>query len=348
MSRLPTADQAALVALAEQVLAGRTSNESLAETELTAGRVDDALWRELAGAGLVGVAVPEALGGTGLGVEELCLLAQAQGRRLAPVPLVETSVAARVLAEHGTARQRERWLPAACDGAAVLALSTSASSSASLRRDGATVSGRAGPVPQAAGADAVLLDVGGDLVLVEAGHLHREPVELTDHSLAADLVLDAAPAEPLGAGAAVRARQLYRIALCAQLLGVAEEGVREAAAYLSGREQFGRPLATFQAVTQQLGDAYCDVQAVRAVLWQAVWALEHESAASARSVATAVWWATEAGQRVQHVVQHLHGGIGADTTYPVHRRLLWTMRASAVLGGPGAALSELAEHLPET
>lgn len=342
MSRLLTADQAALVALADEVMAARTSNEQLAKTELTASRVDETLWRELAGAGLVGLAVPEEHGGTGLGVEELCLLAEAQGRRLAPVPLVETAVSALVLAEHGAAQQLERWLPAVCDGGTVLAPSTSP---AGLCRDGATVSGSSGPVPQAAGADAVLLAVGDELVLVEAAHLHREAVELTDHSLAADLVLDAAPVEPLGAAAAVRARELYQLALCAQLVGVADAGVREVAAYLTGREQFGRPLATFQAVTQQLGDAYCDVQAVRAMLWQAVWAVEHDRSAAGRAVAAAVWWATEAGQRVQHVVQHLHGGIGADTTYPVHRRLLWTLRASAVLGGPAAALRELAGAL---
>ena len=341
MSRVPNGDQQALVALADEVMAARTGNEQLAKTELSATRVDDALWRELAAAGLVGVAVPEEHGGTGLGVEELCLLAEAQGRRLAPVPLVETAVAARVLAEHGTPAQQERWLAPAAAGTAVLTVAP-----VGARLDGARLTGRVGPVPQAHLADAVLVPAGGELLLVPVADVAREPVALTDHSLAADLVLDGAAAEPLGPGAVDRARALHRLALCAQLLGVAEQGVREAAAYVSGREQFGRPLGTFQAVTQQLGDAWCDVAAVRAVLWQAVWAVEHDPAAAPRSVAAAAWWAADACPRVQHVVQHLHGGIGADTSYPVHRRLLWTLRATAVLGGAPAALAELSEHLP--
>lgn len=341
MSRGPTDDQRALVALADEVFAARTTNEQLAKTELTATRVDDALWREAAQAGLVGAVVPEEHGGAGLGLEELCLLAEAQGRRLAPVPLVETAVAALVLSELAPADVAARWLPRVAQGGVVLALAPDGDVTA----DGDKLDGVAGPVPQAHLADAVLLPVGDALGVVEAEHLERAAVPLTDHSMAADVRLTGAPATLLPR-AAGRARTLLRLALAAQLLGVADQGVREAAAYVSEREQFGRPLATFQAVSQQLGDAYCDVQAMRATLWQAVWAAEHDAVAAARSTAAAVWWATEGGQRVQHVVQHLHGGIGADTTYPVHRRLLWTLRASAVLGGPAAALTDLATDLP--
>jgi 3-oxocholest-4-en-26-oyl-CoA dehydrogenase beta subunit len=349
MSAGPTADQQALIELAEQVLRGRTSNEQLAKTELSAARVDEQLWREASGAGLVGIAVPEEHGGAGLGLEELLVLAEAQGRRLAPIPLVETMVMARVLVEHGTAEQRARWLPGTAAGDVVLA---GAAAPGGLLWDGSTLSGRLDQVPQAFSADVLLLaaalpDGGTGLFLVEATApgLRREPVVLTDHGLAADLRLDGVPAAQLAAGAADRLEVLLRLALAAQLLGVADEGVREAAAYASDREQFGRPLATFQAVTQQVGDAYCDVQAMRATLWQAAWAVEHDPPAGRRSVDVAVWWATDAGQRVQHVVQHVHGGIGADTTYPVHRRLLWTLRASAVLGGPSSALAALAPRV---
>jgi 3-oxocholest-4-en-26-oyl-CoA dehydrogenase beta subunit len=345
----PTADQQALVELAEQVLRGRTSNEQLAKTEISASRVDEQLWREAAGAGFVGIAVPEEHGGAGLGIEELLLLAEVQGRRLAPIPLVETAVAARVLAEHGAGDQCARWLPAVAAGDVVLA---GAGAPGALQWDGSALTGRLDLVPQGLGSDALLLpaslaDGGTGLFLIEAAHpgLRRDPVVLTDHSLAVDLQLDSVPAERLAPGAADRAVVLHRLALAAQLLGVADEGVREAAAYVSSREQFGRPLATFQAVTQQLGDAYCDVQAMRATLWQAAWAVEHDPSAGARSVDVAVWWATDAGQRVQHVVQHVHGGIGADTTYPVHRRLLWTLRASAALGGPSSALAALAPRV---
>jgi 3-oxocholest-4-en-26-oyl-CoA dehydrogenase beta subunit len=261
---------------------------------------------------------------------------------------VETTSAARVLAEHGTGEQRERWLPDACSGEAVLSGTVLG---APLRYADGTASGSVAQVPQGHLADALLLpaDVEGELRLVlvetDAPGVARTPVELTYHSLAADVALDAVPAEPLPAAALARLDALARLGLCAQLLGVADQGVREAASYVSTREQFGRPLATFQAVSQQLGDAYCDVQAVRATLWQAAWAAENDPAGAQRAAAVAVWWATDASQRVQHVVQHVHGGIGADTTYPVHRRLLWTLRAVAQLGGPTAALAALADAL---
>jgi acyl-CoA dehydrogenase len=197
-------------------------------------------------------------------------------------------------------------------------------------------------------ADALLVATDVGLFLVDAAGLPRVDVVTTSHALAGDVTLDGTPAEALGDGGATAwLVDRLRVGLAAVVLGSADAGVREAAAYLTGREQFGRALATFQAVSQQLGDAYCDVQAMRATLWQAVWALEHaDDPRTAVDVAT--WWATEAGGRVQHVVQHLHGGMGADTTYPVHRRLLWTLRASAQLGGPSRQLARLGPALVRT
>jgi acyl-CoA dehydrogenase len=167
-------------------------------------------------------------------------------------------------------------------------------------------------------------------------------VETLNHALATEVL----PAgEPLGGPDAVaRLTGQARLGLAALMLGVADEGVREAASYLSSREQFGRPLATFQAVSQQLGDAYCDVQAMRATLWQAVWLVEQRRDAR-RAVDVATWWACNAGVGVQTVVQHLHGGMGADTTYPVHRRLLWALQADALLGGASRQLARLGPAL---
>jgi acyl-CoA dehydrogenase len=178
-------------------------------------------------------------------------------------------------------------------------------------------------------------------------------VETTTHALAADITFAGTHAERL-AGDVEWLRDVARVGLAAGQLGNTDEGVREAASYLSGREQFGRPLATFQAVSQQLGDAYCDVQAMRATLWQAVWALDRGSGdqgsaqqegAARRAVDVAAWWACDAGVRVQTVVQHLHGGIGADVTYPVHRRLLWALHTDALLGGASRQLARLGPAL---
>ena len=328
-----TPDQRSLVDLADQIMAGRTGNDQLAAVEASEARVDEVLWRSLADAGLVAIAVPEEHGGAGLGLTEVCLLLEAQGRRLAPVPLWETAIAALAVAAHGDDDLRGRWLPGVADGSRRLTVALDAfGDDLSL-------------VPQAHVADAVLVCRDDELRLVETAGLPRTDVATTSHALASDLDVRGAPTTRLGSGdAASWLAGRARVGLAAVVLGCADAGIREAAAYLTEREQFGRPLATFQAVSQQLGDAYCDVQAMRATLWQAVWLLE--SGADARAaVDVACWWATEGGGRVQHAVQHLHGGMGADTTYPVHRRLLWTLRASAQLGGPSRQLARLGPAL---
>jgi acyl-CoA dehydrogenase len=312
---MTTPEQEALVGLAADIFAGRTSNEQLATVERSESRWDASLWKELADAGLLGIAVPEELGGAGLGLLEVCLLLEQQGRFLAPVPLWETLIGALLL--DGTAAKE--WLPRVAAGEARLSVAPAFDGS-----DGLVT----GPF------DAVVSVEGASVVL--ATDVEAEAVETTTHALAYDITsassvqLDV-PAE--------RVRDVVRVALSAVQLGVADAGVHEAARHLTGREQFGRPLATFQATQQQLADCYCDVQAMRATLGQAVFTKDR------RDIDVATWWATDAGERIQHTVQHVHGGLGADITYPVHRRLLWTMRTNALLGGPSRQLVRLGAAL---
>ena len=310
-----SSEQEALVGLAAEIFAGRTSNEQLAAVERSSGRWDAALWKELADAGLLGIAVPEALGGAGLGLLEVCLLLEQQGRFLAPVPLWETLSAALLL----DGPLAEEWLPRVAAGEARLSVSPSFDGS-----DGLV----SGPF------DAAVVVEGAAVVL--ATEVVAEPVETTTHALAYDITsaTTAALTVPVE-----RVQDVVRVALSAVQLGVADAGVFEAARHLTGREQFGRPLGTFQATQQQLADCYCDVQAMRATVGQAVFTMDR------RDVDVATWWATDAGERVQHIVQHVHGGLGADITYPVHRRLLWTMRTNALLGGPSRQLVRLGAAL---
>jgi hypothetical protein len=229
-----------------------------------------------------------------------------------------------------------------------VAVDLAASGAGQLTVNGGALVGLAPMVPSGSQADAVLVVRADGLWLASLADVRRTPVETTTHALAADLAFEGTTAVRLD-GDADWVRDVARLGLAAGQLGNTDEGVREAASYLSQREQFGRPLATFQAVSQQLGDAYCDVQAMRATLWQAVWALDraarHEGTGARREVDVATWWACDAGVRVQTVVQHLHGGIGADTTYPVHRRLLWAMRTDALLGGATRQLARLGPAL---
>jgi alkylation response protein AidB-like acyl-CoA dehydrogenase len=332
-----TPDQQALVGLASEIMAGRTSNEQLAKTEVSESRVDEELWRELAEAGLLGIAVPERLGGAGLGLTELCLLLEQQGRLVAPVPLWENLLAAYVITWHASEAQQAQCIPPFLAGTAKLGVAASLDGPSPITVSDGRLSGRA-LVTSKADALVVVTEDGVYLCQPPAG----EPVVTTNHALAYDLDLTGVPAERLDAEVESVLNHL-RVGLAATAVGVADAGIREAAQHLSQREQFGRLLATFQATSFQLGDAYCDAQAMRATLWQAVWALDDSNATTETAVAT--WWATDAAERIQHTVQHLHGGLGADTTYPVHRRLLWTMRINALLGGPSRQLVRLGAAL---
>jgi alkylation response protein AidB-like acyl-CoA dehydrogenase len=106
------------------------------------------------------------------------------------------------------------------------------------------------------------------------------------------------------------------------------------------RVQFDRPIATFQAVAQRLADAYVDVEAVRLTLWQAAWRVAEGLPAGAE-VATAKFWAADAGHRVAHTAVHIHGGMGIDMDHPLHRYFLAAKRNEFELGGATAQLLRL-------
>jgi alkylation response protein AidB-like acyl-CoA dehydrogenase len=143
------------------------------------------------------------------------------------------------------------------------------------------------------------------------------------------------------------------VGLCALQAGVTERALELTAQYARNRQQFGRPIGSFQAVTQRLADAYVDVEAVRLTMWQAAWRLSSGSAGSGGSagsaaeaeVATAKFWAAEAGHRVAHTAVHVHGGIGIDVTYPVHRYFTAAKHHEFALGGATAQLLRIGDVL---
>jgi alkylation response protein AidB-like acyl-CoA dehydrogenase len=121
-------------------------------------------------------------------------------------------------------------------------------------------------------------------------------------------------------------------AQCAVLLGVCEEALRLTAEYTKTRKQFEQPIAMFQAVGHRAANAYIDTEGVRLTSWQASWRLSEGLPAEVQ-VAVAKVWAAEAGQRVVHAAQHLHGGVGVDRDYPLHRYFLWAKQLELALGG---------------
>jgi alkylation response protein AidB-like acyl-CoA dehydrogenase len=369
-----TDEQRAVSEAAEGVFSGGLADpERIAMVECTEERFDRELWQALAGADLLGLSVPEEQGGGGFGLMELCLLLEAQGNVVAPVPLWPTLVlGALPVAQFGSPAQKAAWLPGVVAGDVVLtaalngsALSPTSSPAVQARRDGDAggwvLSGSELAVPQAHVADSVVvpaLTEEGAVVLVLVDpkasgvtlertvtsnreihpHLH-----LSDVRVAAGDVL----VGPDGGRSALEyVLAASTIALCALQVGVCESALRQTAAYLNGRNQFGRPLATFQGTMLRAADGAIDIEAMR-VTWQnAAWRFDTgRDAADAARVAK--WQAAERGQRTVHATQHLHGGMGADITYPIHRYFLWGKQIELVLGGPSLQLSKLGASIAE-
>jgi alkylation response protein AidB-like acyl-CoA dehydrogenase len=134
------------------------------------------------------------------------------------------------------------------------------------------------------------------------------------------------------------------VGYCALQVGLSERALRMTAEYTSGRIQFDRPLATFQAVQQRAADAYVDVEAMRVTMWHAAWRLG-EGLPAADEVAVAKFWASEGGQRVAAATQHLHGGMGVDMDYPLHRFTFWSKQLELALGGANRQLARVGRSM---
>jgi acyl-CoA dehydrogenase len=146
------------------------------------------------------------------------------------------------------------------------------------------------------------------------------------------------------------------VGLCAVQAGVLERALELTARHAREREQFGRPIGSFQAVAQRLADGYIDVEAVWLTMWQAAWLLSAQQPADmgrpagpevAAAVATAKFWAADAGHRVAHTAVHVHGGTGIDMSHPIHRYFLAAKRAEFTLGGASEHLVRLGDLLAE-
>jgi alkylation response protein AidB-like acyl-CoA dehydrogenase len=363
-----TEDQQALVGLATQILAEQATPKRLEELESNGEWYDEALWRHLAEAGVVGAALSDDVGGGGLGFTELALLLEQIGAHVAPVPLLETVLAALTIDTFGTPEQRTRDLPDVTAGTALLTSALTESgrddpahplTTATPDGDGFRLNGVKSAVPFAALARRILIPAtapdGGRLILLvepTAAGVTLRPQTATSGQPQAEIELAdvVVPASDVVAGpdtgADVLAWLLDRTvtALSATALGVSGRALKMSAEYTSGREQFGRAVATFQAVGHRLADAYIDVEAMRLTTLQAVWLLD--AGLPARDQATiAKWWACEGGHRVAHAAQHVHGGVGVDVDYPLSRYFRWSKQLEMTLGGATAQLLRLGAHL---
>ena len=366
-------DQEAVRELAARIFGDLCTHERLREIEGTEDHLDRKLWSELATAGLLGIGLPESVGGSGLGFLEACLVAEEAGRAAAIAPVIPTLVVAAAIAEFGTEAQKQRWLPGICAGdviasAAVVEVGADASAPATAaRRDGAgwRLDGVKTCVPAGMVADLLIISArleggGSGLFLLDpstdgivrrsqlttAGNIQAQ-LELSGVVLGADAVLSGGAASNDGEPSSEALGWLldhYSAALCVQEAGICQAAVKLTATYTSEREQFGKAIATFQAVGQRAADAYIDAEGVRLTAWQAAWRLS-EGLPAAAEVAAAKYWADSGAQRVVHAAQHLHGGVGVDRDYPLHRYYILTKELAVTLGGATPSLLRLGDLL---
>ena len=338
-----TEEQETIAKVARQLFEHRATPEHLTEVEAGAVRYDAVLWRELATADLLGIALPENVGGSEHGFLELALLLAEVGWSVAPVPVYATLLlGADTIARHGDEGQRQRYLPDVVTGSRLLTAGlaeprrsdpTVPATTARRDRDGWRIDGSKEMVPAAQVAHTMLVPavdddgVGVFMVDLNADGVELRPVTTTNGEPHADVFLNGAVVsgrDRLNGNGAEMIESLHAralVGLCAIQLGVTERALRIAAAYTTEREQFGRPIGSFQAVQQRMADAFIDVEAIRWTMWQAAWLLGHGRRAS-REAGIAKFWAGEAGARVAATAQQVHGGIGIDTTYPLFRYFL--------------------------
>jgi alkylation response protein AidB-like acyl-CoA dehydrogenase len=359
-------DLAAVRDLTEKIFRDRTDVDRVRAVEATEGGHDRELWRVLADAGVLGIPLPEEASGAGMGMLGLITLLEQQARRVAPIPLwAALATAALPLARFGTREQVQRWLPGFVDGSVILTgafdVPTGRSVTVTAEEDGPALrlSGQLVSVTGAEVAAAIVTPVGlpsGQVAVVvvptDRPGITIEPLSVTNRESNAAVTLEnvvVSADEVLpgdGADIARWTRRRARVALSAVQLGVCAEALQMTARYTSERVQFGRPLSTNQAVAVRAADAYLDTESIRLTTQRAAWLMDlgQEEEAEAASL-VAKWWASRGGLRVVHATQHLHGGMGADIDYPIHRYFLWGRQVAFTSGSADAVSAELGDAL---
>lgn len=301
--------QTALAQLARRVFTERASHDRLKELEAGGQSFDSDLWQALHQAGLLGVGIDDG------GLLEQCVVLIEQGRAVAPVPLWSHYVG-------GTAIGSSEGLV-----------------SVTFDDD----DGEGCGAPAFDDATALVATVEGRAYLVDPSKSDAQRRETTAGFPEHAVTFDPANATALAVDAhELRLRAI--VALCALGVGVAERALEMTAAYTSDRKQFEKPLGSFQAVQQRAADAYIDVEAMRVTMWQAAWRIS-EGLDADREVRIAKFWAAEGGQRVVSSAQHLHGGMGADIDYPLHRYTLWSKWIELALGAATPTLARMGAEL---
>ena len=327
-------------------------------------RFDRDLWGKLIEADILSTAAPESLGGGGFGVLEQVAVLVALGRQLAAVPYLESVVlGAGALAKFGSESLQQEWATPAINGEKILAVALDgemgegpvqadrqwpdgrlpAHRHAHAGRATARSPTRSSFLPKPIRAQRFSSSPQGD-----AG-CHGHALDTTGHGSVGHLELQGVEAARVVGGDDVVAWLTTHGTLgrSAYQLGVLERALELTSEYAREREQFDRPIGSFQAVSSRLADGYIDVKGLRLTLTQAAWRLSEDLPADVE-VGTAAFWAADAGHRVAHTTVHVHGGVGIDLDHPVHRYFLAAKQTEFAVGSATGQLLRIGRELADT
>ncbi len=347
--------------LATQILSDATAPAQLANFDGT-GYFDRQLWKSLAEAGLLGIAVDEQNGGMGLNFETLCVFLEAAGRHAAPVPLLAVLVDGALPLQAFAPDVALSLLPDVVSGEKLLTSALAATVTPLAAEQGnegeVILTGRSGIIPLGYEADYCLFTAAlNEKFIVVLADLHdarcvREKQVLTNGEYAATLQLGGVPARVIADGPA--AQQLVTMAgiysqvgATAYAVGIAEAMIQQASSYTAERKQFGKIIGSFQAVQQQLADAYIDKECLRAASESAIYELSIESTSESSQAAalTAAIWLGDALHNISHTTQHVHGGMGVDRDYGLFRYCTAARCLELRYGGSSRASVQLGKVL---
>ena len=292
-------DQIALREGARDLLDGLAAPAQVRAHTASGAAFDASLWAAMADQGWLGIELPEAHGGVGLGPVEVAVLCEELGRHAAPAPFAPTVLAIAALADAG----EDAWVDRLMTGEALACVAWDP----------------AAPVPYAPSADVAV-------VLADDGVYAVDIVERPARQPAMDLTrelgwlpFDRSRARPIG-GADARDRLLDRGATfaAADLLGSASRALDLAVEHAKERVQFGRPIGSFQAVKHRCADMLVDVEGMRSTVYWAAWCIGAADPESHVAASTAKTWCTDASKRVMSSALQVHGGIGFTWEHDLH------------------------------
>ena len=315
-------EQREIQSTAREFLASRFKPEKVRELAESDSPYDDAIWVEMCELGWPGIAIAEEYGGLGLGAVELVILLEQMGYALAPAPLIANAFAGALISQAGSDEQKQRWLPGIASGEA---------------RGAAAFTPGDEPLAGAAGGAAVLVlnelggGTGGRIVEAEAAELDRVPLIDTTRAY---FRVRAEGGDPLP-GDAAPARDAGSVALAAETVGLAQRSLDIAVAYAKEREQFGRPIGAYQAVSHRLADMLWEVEEARSLTYYAAWCADAQPESLPLAASMAKARASDAANSVVHNAIQTLGGIGFTWEHDIHFFLKRARVSSQLLGTSG-------------